>query len=197
MASDFKVAWQYSQREQLLRIKLNALIWLGVSPPSNSDFIYGLFTQTVIFSVGCDSRIQHPTKNRILPISCAVSDAVVASNTENHVHVNRRLLGQGSIRWNRARILDAGNGTSGHWFRRRRHRRRLSWGRCYENYFWRFRRQNSWNSMWLFLCKSRNILSQNAHFSAYCWVKIYLNHHIVDFYNTNTCVVIVSVMLTI
>jgi hypothetical protein len=26
MASDFKVAWQYSQREQLLRIKLNALI---------------------------------------------------------------------------------------------------------------------------------------------------------------------------
>jgi hypothetical protein len=43
----------------------------------------------VIFSVGCDSHTQHRTKNRILPIFCAVADAAVASNTENHVHVNR------------------------------------------------------------------------------------------------------------
>jgi hypothetical protein len=28
----------------------------------------GLFTQTMIFSVGCDSRIRHRTKNRIIPI---------------------------------------------------------------------------------------------------------------------------------
>jgi hypothetical protein len=53
--------------------------------------LYGLFTQTVIFSVGCNSRIRHHTKNRILPIFCAMSDAAVASNTENHVHVNRPL----------------------------------------------------------------------------------------------------------
>jgi hypothetical protein len=52
-------------------------------------FSNGLFTRTVIFSVGCDSHIQHRTKNRILPIFCAVSDAAVASDTENHVHVNR------------------------------------------------------------------------------------------------------------
>jgi hypothetical protein len=49
----------------------------------------GMFTQTVIFSVGCDSRIRHCTKNRILPIFCEVSDAAVASDTENCVHVNR------------------------------------------------------------------------------------------------------------
>jgi hypothetical protein len=51
----------------------------------------GLFTQTVIFSVGCNSRIRHHTKNRILPIFCALLDAAVASNTENHVCVNRPL----------------------------------------------------------------------------------------------------------
>jgi hypothetical protein len=43
--------------------------------------VKGLFTRTVIFSVGCDSHIRHRTKN---PIFCAVSDAVVASETENH-----------------------------------------------------------------------------------------------------------------
>jgi hypothetical protein len=53
--------------------------------------INGLFTWTGIFSDGCDSRIRHRTKNRILPIFCAVSDAAVASDTENHVHVNRPL----------------------------------------------------------------------------------------------------------
>jgi hypothetical protein len=46
----------------------------------------------VIFSVGCDSRIRHHTKNRIDPIFCAVSDAAVASDTKNHVHVNTLLL---------------------------------------------------------------------------------------------------------
>jgi hypothetical protein len=50
--------------------------------------INGLFTWTVIFSVGCNSRIQHRTKNRIDPIFCAVSDVAVASDTENHIHVN-------------------------------------------------------------------------------------------------------------
>jgi hypothetical protein len=39
---------------------------------------------SVIYSVGCDSRIQQHTKDRINPIFCAVSDAAVASNTENH-----------------------------------------------------------------------------------------------------------------
>jgi hypothetical protein len=37
MASDFVVAWQFSQREQLVCsswIKLHVLIWLGVSKPS-------------------------------------------------------------------------------------------------------------------------------------------------------------------
>jgi hypothetical protein len=38
----------------------------------------------VIFSVGCDSRIRHRTKDRINPIFCVVSDAAVASDTENH-----------------------------------------------------------------------------------------------------------------
>jgi hypothetical protein len=45
----------------------------------------------VIFSVRCNSRIRHSTKNRILPIFCAVSDTAVASDTENHIHVNRPL----------------------------------------------------------------------------------------------------------
>jgi hypothetical protein len=40
----------------------------------------GLFTQTGIFSVGCDCRIQHRTK-----IGLFLSlDAAVASGTENH-----------------------------------------------------------------------------------------------------------------
>jgi hypothetical protein len=38
----------------------------------------------VIFSVGCNSHIWHRTKDRINPIFCAVLDAAVASNTENH-----------------------------------------------------------------------------------------------------------------
>jgi hypothetical protein len=46
--------------------------------------VYGLFTQTVIFSGGCNSRIQHCTKDRNNPIFCVVSDAAVASDTENH-----------------------------------------------------------------------------------------------------------------
>jgi hypothetical protein len=37
-----------------------------------------------IFSVGCNSRIQRRTKDRKNPIFCAVSDAAVASDTENH-----------------------------------------------------------------------------------------------------------------
>jgi hypothetical protein len=38
----------------------------------------------VIFSVGCDSRIRHRTKDKKNPIFCAVSDAAVASDTKNH-----------------------------------------------------------------------------------------------------------------
>jgi hypothetical protein len=38
----------------------------------------------VIFSVGCDSHIRHRTKDRKNPIFCAVLDAAVASDTENH-----------------------------------------------------------------------------------------------------------------
>jgi hypothetical protein len=38
----------------------------------------------VIFSVVCDSHIRHRTKDRKNPIFGAVSDAAVASNTENH-----------------------------------------------------------------------------------------------------------------
>jgi hypothetical protein len=38
----------------------------------------------VIFSVGCDSRIRHRTKDRKIPIFCALLDAAVASDTENH-----------------------------------------------------------------------------------------------------------------
>jgi bifunctional DNase/RNase len=57
--------------------------------------INGLFTQTVIFSVGCNSRIRHRTRNRILPIFCAVLDAAVASNTEYHIRVNRPLRARG------------------------------------------------------------------------------------------------------
>jgi hypothetical protein len=57
---------------------------------------YGLFTQTVIFSVGCNSRIRHRTKNRILLIFGAVSDAAVASDTENCVRVTFTLF---SVLW--------------------------------------------------------------------------------------------------
>jgi hypothetical protein len=35
----------------------------------------------LIFSVGCDSRIRHRTKDRKNPIFCAVLDAAVASNS--------------------------------------------------------------------------------------------------------------------
>jgi hypothetical protein len=38
----------------------------------------------VIFSITCDSRIRHRTKDRKNPIFCAVSDAAIASDTENH-----------------------------------------------------------------------------------------------------------------
>jgi hypothetical protein len=38
----------------------------------------------VIFSVGCDSRIRHRTKDRKNPIFCAVLGVAVATNTENH-----------------------------------------------------------------------------------------------------------------
>jgi hypothetical protein len=37
----------------------------------------------MIFSVGCDSRIRHRTKDKKNPIFCVVLDAAVASNTEN------------------------------------------------------------------------------------------------------------------
>jgi hypothetical protein len=40
----------------------------------------GLFTQTMIFSVGCDSRIQYCTKIGLF----LFLDAAVASDTENH-----------------------------------------------------------------------------------------------------------------
>jgi hypothetical protein len=50
--------------------------------------VKGLFTRIVIFSVGCDSRIWYHKKIRFDPVFCPVSDAAVASNTENHTHVN-------------------------------------------------------------------------------------------------------------
>jgi hypothetical protein len=45
----------------------------------------------MIFSVGCDSRIQHRTKDRKNPIFCAMSDAAVASDTENHGSCKRTI----------------------------------------------------------------------------------------------------------
>jgi hypothetical protein len=52
----------------------------------------GLFTWTGIFSVGCDSRIRHCTKDRKNPIFCAVADTAVASDTENHGSCKQTLI---------------------------------------------------------------------------------------------------------
>jgi hypothetical protein len=54
--------------------------------------LYGLFMYTNR-DFQCRMQQPHPTrtKKRILPIFCAVLDAAVASDTENHIHVNRPL----------------------------------------------------------------------------------------------------------
>jgi hypothetical protein len=44
----------------------------------------GGFTQTVIFSVGCDFQCRNATIVRINPIFCVVLHVTVASDTENH-----------------------------------------------------------------------------------------------------------------
>jgi hypothetical protein len=55
-------------------------------------FLRSVYTNGDFDSVGCHSRIRHSTKNRILPIFWAVSDAAVAFDTVKiTVRVNRPL----------------------------------------------------------------------------------------------------------
>jgi hypothetical protein len=55
----------------------------GWVAPTPQVYLKDVYTY-VIFSVRCDSRIRHRTKIRIDPIFCALLDAAVASDTENH-----------------------------------------------------------------------------------------------------------------
>jgi hypothetical protein len=48
------------------------------------DLAFYFMLKDMIFSVGCDSRIGHRTKDRKNTIFCVVPDAAVASDTENH-----------------------------------------------------------------------------------------------------------------
>jgi hypothetical protein len=61
--------------------------------------MYSLWSVCTNHDFRChDSRIQHWAKNRISPIFCALLDAAVASDTENHIHVNRPLTVLSSIK---------------------------------------------------------------------------------------------------